>query len=83
MTQLGLMRIDLKQEQRRSYRGAALACLVCSAVLAAAHVAVTSFVQQPADDLEARLTVWAIASVFVLVSVMLGIAWYLAGDAAP
>lgn len=66
-------RIDLKQEQRRIYRGVAFAFLVCGIVLGAAHVGLPRLLQLAADDLEARLMFWASASLFVVVWVMVGV----------
>ena len=73
MSQPGPVVLDLKQEQRRIYRGVAFALIVCGVVLGASHVALTRLIQLPGDDLEARLTFWASASLFVLVWVMLGV----------
>ena len=73
MSQPGPVVLDLKQEQRRIYRGVAFALIVCGVVLGASHVALPRLIQLPGDDLEARLTFWASASLFVLVWVMLGV----------
>lgn len=65
--------IDLKQEQRRIYRGVAFACLVCGIVLGAAHVAIPRLLHLRVDDLEERLMFWAGASLFVVIWVMVGV----------
>lgn len=65
--------IDLKREQRRVLRGAALAFGVCGVVLSVAHTALPRVIELPADDLEARLMFWASASLFVVIWVMVGV----------
>lgn len=73
MSQLGPRGMDLKQEQRRIYRGVALAFLVCGAVLGAAHMALPRWLTLPPDDLQAQLTFWAGAGLFVVFWVMVGV----------
>ena len=73
MSQKGVQRVDLKQEQQRVYRGAALAFVVCSAILGLAHMFLPRLVQFPGDDLASRLTFWAGASLFVVIWIMAGV----------
>lgn len=73
MSQPALVVSDLKQEQRRIYRGVAFALIVCGIVLGASHLALPRLIQLPGGDLEARLVFWASASLFVVAWVVFGV----------
>lgn len=64
---------NLRREQRKIRRGAALAFLLCATVLGAAHMLLPHLVRLTGDDLESQLTFWAGASLFVILWVMIGV----------
>ncbi|KNY31078.1 MAPEG family protein [Agrobacterium genomosp. 3 str. CIP 111-78] len=65
--------VELKQEQRRIYRGSAAAFVTCGVVLGASHVFLPRFIQFPGDDLQSKLTFWASANLFIVIWIMIGI----------
>ena len=65
--------VELKQEQRRIYRGSAAAFVTCGVVLGASHVFLPRFIQFPGDDLQSKLTFWASANMFIVIWIMIGI----------
>jgi hypothetical protein len=65
--------LDLKLEQRRIRKGVAAAFLVSAAVLGAAHSLLPRLIRFPQPNLEARLTFWAGAAVFLVLWIMIGV----------
>lgn len=64
---------NLRQEQRKIYRGAAAAFIFCAAIFGAAYLFLPGFIRLPGEDFQSLLTCWAGASLFIVIWIMIGV----------
>lgn len=64
---------DLRQEQRRIRRGVGLAALATLALLGTAHLYLPRLVDLPDASFEGRLSFWAVACMFIVLWVVVGV----------